>query len=181
VDKISDVITNVEGFMHKEECRAIYDLAKQTNGDACIVEIGSHKGRSSCCLGLGSLAGNKAKIYCIDLWQDYLTYPESSEWGRKVFTSPKVFEKFQDNLKKYDLSEIIEFIQGESTLVAKKWRSPIGLLLIDGNHNYEGVRDDFGCWSPFLTPDAVVLFHDYSSAYNGVVQFVDGLTENGKI
>ena len=47
-----------------------------------------------------------------------------------------------------------------SAEVAATWRSPIGLLYIDGDHSYEGVRQDFECWSPYLLPGASIIFHD---------------------
>ena len=40
------------------------------------------------------------------------------------------------------------------------WSEPIDVLLIDGDHSYEATREDFESWSPFVTPDGTILFHD---------------------
>ncbi len=34
------------------------------------------------------------------------------------------------------------------------------LIFIDGDHSYEGVKTDFELCAPFLSPNALVLFHD---------------------
>ena len=39
-------------------------------------------------------------------------------------------------------------------------REPLDLLFIDGDHRYEGVRDDFVSFSPLVKPGGIVLFHD---------------------
>lgn len=37
---------------------------------------------------------------------------------------------------------------------------PIDLLFIDGDHSYEGVRQDFEMYAPLVRPGGAVVFHD---------------------
>jgi hypothetical protein len=47
-----------------------------------------------------------------------------------------------------------------SEAAAAAWSRPVSLLFIDGDHEYESVRQDFELWRPHLLPDAVVALHD---------------------
>jgi predicted O-methyltransferase YrrM len=60
------------------------------------------------------------------------------------------------------------------------WSFPIDFLLIDGDHNEEAVERDWRDWSPFVTEDGVVAFHDarlfpsgWSTPDYGPVRFVN--------
>ena len=71
-----------------------------------------------------------------------------------------------------------ELIKGDSIEIAKTWKRPIDLLFIDGNHTYEGVRDDIASWLPFVRDGGVVIFHDYGS-WAGVTEAVDEAVRAG--
>jgi hypothetical protein len=45
---------------------------------------------------------------------------------------------------------------------ADRWREPVDLVFIDGDHSEAGCRLDWELWSPFVAPGGVVLFHDAS-------------------
>jgi cephalosporin hydroxylase len=50
---------------------------------------------------------------------------------------------------------------GTPALVASALRgAPLDLLLIDGDHTYEGVKQDFEMYSPFVKPGGIVALHD---------------------
>ena len=40
--------------------------------------------------------------------------------------------------------------------VAKDWTRPIRLLWIDGDHSYQGCKEDFDLFSPFLSYVSVI-------------------------
>lgn len=55
----------------------------------------------------------------------------------------------------------------------------INLLIIDGDHSYNGVKFDFETYSPLLATGGYVLFDDYNAKeWPGVQQFVDELIKN---
>jgi predicted O-methyltransferase YrrM len=43
---------------------------------------------------------------------------------------------------------------------AARWREPVDLVFIDGDHSEAGCRLDWELWSPFVAPGGVALFHD---------------------
>ncbi len=36
----------------------------------------------------------------------------------------------------------------------------VGFLFIDGDHSYEGVKQDYAMYSPFVVPGGLIAFHD---------------------
>jgi MMP 1-O-methyltransferase len=51
-------------------------------------------------------------------------------------------------------------IVGDSPVVAAHWRTPLGLVFIDGGHALDVVVADYESWSPHLAPDGLLVFHD---------------------
>ena len=41
--------------------------------------------------------------------------------------------------------------------------APIDFLFIDGDHSYEGIQADWEAWSPLISHDGIVAFHDSRS------------------
>ena len=55
----------------------------------------------------------------------------------------------------------------------------VGLLWLDGDHSYEGVRGDFDAWLPWLVTDGVVALHDVDAL--GVKQLLDELRQDARL
>ena len=68
-----------------------------------------------------------------------------------------------DELKKY-----WEFMQGDSKTLP--WDKEIDVLLIDGDHSYEGVKADYERFEPFVKEGGIILMHDVLWAHKGVVR-----------
>jgi predicted O-methyltransferase YrrM len=79
----------------------------------------------------------------------------------------------------------VEWRHERSDVVSQTWRDPIDFLFIDGDHAYEAVRRDYEDWSPHVTPDGVMLFHDalvdapWMDRGFGSARFVAELQERG--
>ena len=170
-DKLSAYLRSVEGQISVDEQYLLYEYAKKVNEDDCIVEIGSYRGKSSLCLGLGSLHGKKPKVYTID--------PHATFVGINggVFGS-KDMKEFYKNVINYHLGETIYQISLPSFDVGKTWRQRIGLLWIDGDHSYEGVKQDFVSFSEHVVGGGYILFHD---AYMKSVQRLINEVKENKI
>ena len=69
--RVKPLIADVPGWLTEEEGQALYDLARACTGKGVIVEIGSWKGKSTVCLGLGSQEGSSVPVYSIDPHADY--------------------------------------------------------------------------------------------------------------
>ena len=70
--------------------------------------------------------------------------------------------------------------------VAKGWKEPLDLIVIDGDHSETGVQDDWNDWSRFVKPGGIAIFHDarlfeggWTTPAYGPVKLVDRLFRKG--
>lgn len=146
-------IKPIEGWLTKNEALFLFENANKVVPENAIVEIGSWKGRSTTCLGIGSQSGKNAKVYAID------PHIGSSEHQRKL-GKVDTFKDFLKNMNRYGVSECVEPIRDNSLSVAKNFTRGVGFIFIDGAHEYGAVRSDFESWFPKVVPGGVVALHD---------------------
>ena len=153
-------IAGIYTHLSVEEKSTLIHLAENCNG-LTFVEIGSFFGASSCCIAEGiQSAGKKAKLYCVDTWQN------DAMGGMK---RSDTYHEFLQNTKKY--TGTIVPLRGTSREIARVFEKKIDFLFIDADHSYEGVKEDVELWFPKLQTGALVIFHDVEWA-EGVQQIV---------
>ena len=135
-------LDELPGWLSYEEGETLYGLAKACTGRGVIVEIGSWRGKSTTCLGLGSKAGNRVPIYAID--------PHSEH----------TFGEFTKNVEAAGISDLVTPMPGRSQELAEGFDQPIELLFIDGAHQFDLVLEDFERWVPKVVEGGVVAMHD---------------------
>ena len=52
-------------------------------------------------------------------------------------------------------------ILGRSQDVGRHWPYRVDFIWVDGDHTYEGVREDIRVWAGYIGPGGVIAFHDY--------------------
>jgi hypothetical protein len=138
-----------------------------------IVEVGSYCGRSTVVLGsVVRAVCPKARVYAIDPHRGTIALPSQG-----LRTMPATLEKCRRNLTGAGLAEFVEIIQRYSFDVT--WNQRIGLLLIDGLHDYANVARDFAHFESWIMPMGYVAFHDYSHYFPGVMTFVNDIVGAG--
>jgi MMP 1-O-methyltransferase len=140
--RVKELIKDVPGWLSDEEGEALYELARACTGKGVIVEIGSWKGKSTICLGLGSRAGSGVPIFAVDPHADYR------------------HGEFKDNIERAGIADLVKPLKGLSQLVVDGFDQPIELLFVDGSHEEDDVREDFDKWVPKVVEGGVVAFHD---------------------
>jgi predicted O-methyltransferase YrrM len=141
-DEVKELIKDVPGWLSDEEGEALYELARACTGQGVIVEIGSWKGKSTICLGLGSRAGNGVRIFAVDPHADYR------------------HGEFRDNIERVGIADLVAPVKGFSQQVADGFEEPVELLFVDGSHEEDDVREDFEKWVPKVVEGGIVAFHD---------------------
>ena len=151
---------SIESHVTPEERFELFRLSKNKNR---ILEIGSYLGCSAACFGAMMFRQGKGKVFCIDTWKN-----DAMTEGAK-----DTYKEFMENTKEF--SQFIVQVRGFSTDVVsdiRKQTPELDLLFIDGDHSYEGAKNDWDAYKNFLRPGAVVVFHDYGWA-EGVKRVIE--------
>ena len=156
-------VSTVEGFLvSPSQEHWFFATARSLRDHAVIVEIGSFKGRSTCCFAYGCRDTSK-HIFAIDTFQGN----ESDLSEGKTFEGGSYFHIFWLSLESRGLAQYVTPIRALSTEAARTWDKPIDLLFIDGSHVYEDVLADFNCFFPYVKPGGIVAFHDVHEGWPG--------------
>jgi len=170
----------LEGFLWKKEGARLAYLARRVPAGQVIVELGSNRGKSTCFLARGSARGNHVPVHAVDLWdlggQWEHTHLRTGQPLR--FDHPDTLRTFHEQTAPF--ADLIVMHKASTTAVGQSWDGPpVGLLFIDADHTYEGVKGDIEAWEPHLARRAWVCFHDYNKGrkeemdYPGITRAVD--------
>ncbi len=169
----------VKGFMHEttlDSLMKLHDiagnLAKNLGRPLKILEIGTWCGESAIAMFEGTKAvGKPSKVFSVDPFTGC-----KNDWTSQLMEEypGKVVNILAENLGD-DLNENIFVIRQSSLDLFQSYdrHQGIDLLFIDGDHDYEAVRNDLAMWTKHLNHKAVVCGHDYCPTFPGVVQAVD--------
>jgi predicted O-methyltransferase YrrM len=168
----------IEGWLEEDEADlligAVHASCRNGRPLGAIVEIGSYCGRSTVVLAHAARAfGADQQVVAID--------PHLGQVGaadQRVSQVAPSREKFLHNMAAAGVADMVELVEQYSTQVT--WDRPIGLLFIDGLHDYVNVSRDFAHFSQWIASRGYVAFHDYADYYPGVRAFVDELLVGGE-
>lgn len=137
--------------------------------DANVAEIGRSKGGST--LLLAAALGEGSHVYSYDLHLKATAGADSDA-------------ELRDVLERYGLAEKVTLVVGDSR-TARPPPTQCELVLVDGDHSYEGVHADFEAWHERVRPGGHMLFHDavggqLSRPHDGVIRFVEELEREGR-
>jgi len=137
--------------MTQEQGLALWNAARRLGEGDLIVEIGSHQGRSTTVLGAAARTVG-AKVVAVDPFVD-----------GKLFGGSPTRQRFEANIEAAELDGVVELVAEYSTAKRPSWNRPIGLLYIDGKHDYWTYTDDLR-WSEHLPAGGEILVHDCFSS-----------------
>ena len=150
-EAILDCIQGIEGWLSNEVAELLIDCARRMPANAVIVEIGSWKGKSTACL---ALARPDVRVFAID------PFTGSQEHRHMYGDDVETYPEFCNNLKNLNVkTRVVEHVMTSKEAVSQVSEN-IGLLWIDGSHEYQDVLEDFQLWFPKVVEGGFVLFHD---------------------
>jgi predicted O-methyltransferase YrrM len=175
IEKALQLSRNVQGFLGDTEARFLALLAACTPAPGAIVEIGSFKGKSTVLLASVAARYGLGPVVAID------PHTAPAVTDAKIAPGASTYDEFVGALRSNELEAQVEIHRSYSREAAKGWNRSIRLLWIDGDHTYEGAREDFELFSPFLAKGGIVAMHDALHAYEGPIRvFVERILRSNR-
>jgi predicted O-methyltransferase YrrM len=151
-----------------DEAALLYRLARDARSGP-FAEIGRFKGGSTLIFATALPEG-------VELWSYDLHVAL-----RPDLPGATLDAELAQALARYGLDGKVHLVVGDSRTVEPP-PAPLELLLVDGDHTYEGAKADYERWREFVRPGAHLLFHDavdtggYGNHYPGVARVVAEIT-----
>jgi len=129
----------------------IYEMVKESMPEF-VLEIGTGQAQSARTILIALEENKKGKLISIDLRDRSARIPENlREYFIPIIGDSHNTEVFKD--------------------VSERFKQPFDLLLIDGDHSYEGVKKDFEMYVPLVKERGLILMHDICNVNEGVKDF----------
>jgi predicted O-methyltransferase YrrM len=152
------------GFMPAAEGQALFDAAAAYSRRGPVLEIGSYCGKSTIYLAAAARAAGQL-VVTVDHhrgseehqpgWEYHDPRLVDAETGR-IDTLPRL----RATLAAAGLEDHVVVIVGRSATVARLWRTPLGMLFIDGGHTEQAAVTDYESWAPWIAPGGLLAIHD---------------------
>jgi predicted O-methyltransferase YrrM len=152
------------GFMPSDEGVALYDAAMAVSVDGPLLEVGSYCGKSA--VYLGAAARQRGRVlFSVDHHRGSEENQAGWEWHEPDLVDPAVGKMdtlpvFRRTVHDAGLEGTVVAVVGDSSAVARNWRTPLALLFIDGGHGEEPARLDYEHWTPHVAPGGELVIHD---------------------
>lgn len=129
-------------------CRDVKDYLYELNPNPILVEIGSYEGEST---EIFAQEFPFATIYAIDPWVNGYDNLDPTSNADMI----KVEQNFDKRIKYYE--NIIKIKDFSTNVIIEN----VDMIYIDGNHQYEFVKNDIIHWSKYLKDNGIYSGHDY--------------------
>jgi MMP 1-O-methyltransferase len=163
-DKVRQAAEAARGFMPPAEGLALYQTAAKYAPMGPIAEIGTYCGKSTIYLAAAAREAGQL-VVTVDHhrgseeiqpgWEHHdpdLMDPATGRMDSLPF--------FRATLAAAGLEEHVVAVIGSSADVSRLWRTPLGMLFIDGGHSEPNVVTDYEGWAPWLALGGALAFHD---------------------
>jgi MMP 1-O-methyltransferase len=163
-DKLRLAAEAARGFMPPEEGLALYQTASDYAAAGPICEVGTYCGKST--IYLAAAAADAGQVV---VTVDHHHGSEETQAGWEHHDPDVVDPRtgrmdtlpfFRATIEDAGLEEHVIAVIGISADVSRIWRTPLGMLFIDGGHSEANVVADYEGWAPWVTRGGALAFHD---------------------
>lgn len=159
-----EVARRTAGFLPDDEGLALYRAAREAAPVGPLLEIGAWCGRSTVYLGAAA-ADAGTVLFSVDHhrgseeqqagWEHHDPAVVDTRTGR-IDTLPF----FRRTVEDAGLEDVVVAVVGESATIAAHWRTPLGLLFVDGGHGVGPAHADYDAWGPKVAAGGLLAIHD---------------------
>jgi predicted O-methyltransferase YrrM len=144
------LVSTIDGWLTREQAGVLFAAASRLPEGSTVVEIGSHRGRSTVVLAGALPAG--ARLVAVD--------PFDPAWRYGGADTRAALER---HLAAAGVADRVEIRATSSRAARATYDGPVDLLYVDGKHDYRTVRDDLR-WADRVPDGGTVLVHDAFSS-----------------
>src|SRR4051812_2394817 len=153
-----------KGFMPDDEGLALYDAAVAAGALGPLLEIGTYCGKSAVYLGAAAREAGTV-LFTVDHHRGSEENQAGWEHHDPTLVDPRVgkidtLPFFRNTIHDAGLEDTVIAVIGRSTTVAAHWRTPVGLLFIDGGHAEDVAMGDYRSWVGAVAPGGLLAIHD---------------------
>jgi MMP 1-O-methyltransferase len=162
--RLLEVARAAKGFMPDDEGLALHGAGRDGGSVGPLLEVGSYCGKSAVHRGGAARAGGTV-LFSVDHhrgseenqagWEHHDPEVVDPDTGR-MDTLPF----FRRTIERAGLEDAVVAVVGDSPVIAANWRTPLGLVFVDGGHALEVVLADYEAWSPHVAAGGALVFHD---------------------
>ena len=162
--RLLEVARAAKGFMPDDEGLALHAAGRDAASLGPLLEVGSYCGKSAVYLGAAARAAGTV-LFSVDHhrgseenqagWEHHdpeLIDPATGRMDTLPF--------FRRTIERAGLEDAVVAVVGDSPTIAAHWRTPLGLVFVDGGHALDVVLADYEAWSPHVAADGALVFHD---------------------
>ncbi|MCA1691348.1 MAG: class I SAM-dependent methyltransferase [Acidimicrobiales bacterium] len=159
-----EVARHTRGFMPEPEGEALHRVGRRAALVGPLLEVGTYCGKSAVYLGVAARKAGTV-LFTVDHhrgseenqpgWEHHDPAVVDPETGR-IDTLPHL----RRTLEAAGLEDCVFAVVGESTVVAAHWRTPLGLVFLDGGHGRSAAHADYDAWAPQVAPGGLLAIHD---------------------
>lgn len=167
---------NFHSYVRPVDAEPMYDALVELPEKGRMLEIGTGMGHST--LFFAKLKP-KWMIYTVDILgiipPRHHDEKDKKPYGKQPHYWPDKRD-VQNMIGRWHNAEAYNIIPIVASSYDLTWELEVNALFIDGDHFYEGVKNDWDKFSPFVKKGGAVMFHDYSDNqpwYCDVKEFVD--------
>jgi MMP 1-O-methyltransferase len=152
------------GFMPVHEGLALCETAAAYASVGPVLELGSYCGKSAIYLAAGARGAGQQAI-TVDHHRGSEEHQPGWEYHDPGLVDPvagriDTLPRLRATLVSAGLEDDVIVIVGRSADVARLWRTPLGMLFIDGGHTDAAAQCDYEGWAPWVARGGALAIHD---------------------
>ena len=153
------------GFMPDDEGLALErGGAEAARGGLPLLEVGTYCGKSSVYLGAAARDAG-VLLFTVDHHHGSEENQPGWEYHDERLVDPRTgrldtLPFFRRTIVDAGLEDTVVGMVGRSAAVAAAWRTPLGLVFIDGGHSEDAAHADYEGWAPHLAGGGLLAIHD---------------------